>query len=133
MPIKPTREQIKRLAESDLDGPVVMLNLLKFEKTSKNDGDGTGEDSFRRYADEMRDIMERTGAKLLWRGRAGSVIIGDDDADGWDAVLLVEHPSRKAFLQMTATKDYDGVSKHRTAALVDSRLIAMTEQYRAKI
>lgn len=137
MPIRPTKSQIETLVSSPLDGPVVMLNLLKFAPKAGGEGaangsaDGaSGEDSFRRYGDELRSLMERTGAKLLWQGRADSVVIGDDEADGWDAVLLVEYPSRKAFLQMTGSKEYEDVGKHRTNALTDSRLIAMTQQYR---
>jgi uncharacterized protein (DUF1330 family) len=76
--------------------------------------------------------MADRGIKLLWRGRADSVIIGDDDADDWDTVLLVEYPSRKAFLEMSGSKEYEGVGKHRTSALLDSRLIACTEQVRWK-
>ncbi len=129
--IKPTGEQIKRVAKSELDGPVVMLNLLKYDKQAK-DGEGSGRDAYERYGDEMQKIMADRGIKLLWRGRADSVIIGDDDADDWDTVLLVEYPSRKVFLEMSGSKEYEGVGKHRTSALLDSRLIACTEQVRWK-
>src|SRR3954463_14845798 len=114
--IKPTGEQIKRIAASDNDGPVVMLNLLKFDRQSK-DGAGSGKDSYDRYGDEMQKIMADRGIKLLWRGRADSVVIGDDEADDWDSVLLVQYPSRKVFLEMATSKDYEGVGKHRTSAL----------------
>ena len=130
--IKPAREQIQRLAESDEDGPVVMLNLLKFAKTADEATGKTGAESYDTYGEKMREIMAERGIRLLWRGRADSVVIGDDDADGWDMVLLVQYPSRKAFLEMGASKEYDKVGEHRTAALVDSRLIACTEQFRAK-
>jgi uncharacterized protein (DUF1330 family) len=133
MHIKPTREQVMELANSELSGPVVMLNLLKFAQTAGGGApEGTGADSYKRYGEELRSILERTGARLLWQGRADSVVIGDDEADGWDAVLLVEYPSRKAFIEMTSSKEYEGVGKHRTNALADSRLIAMTEQFRRK-
>ena len=99
--IRPNGEQIKRIAESDLDGPVVMLNLLKYDRTAGE----AGAESYQRYGDEMRTIMESRGVKLLWRGRADSVLIGDDDADDWDTVLLVEYPSRKAFLEMSRARN----------------------------
>ena len=126
--IRPTGEQIKRVVASDLEGPVVMLNLLKFDKQAK-DGEGSGRDAYERYGDEMARIMAERGIKLLWRGRADSVVIGDDEADAWDAALLVEYPSRKAFLEMASSKEYEGVGKHRTSALVDSRLLACTQRY----
>lgn len=134
MPLRPTGEQIKELVTSDLDGPVVMLNLLKFgaraSDAAGDDAGVTGEQSYRRYGDEVRAHLERVGARILWRGRVDSVVIGAE-ADHWDAVILVEYPSRKAFIEMTSTESYGATSKHRTSALVDSRLIAMTEQYRA--
>ncbi len=130
--IKPTREQVTRLAESNDDGPVVMLNLLKFAKAADDATGKTGAESYDTYGEKMREIMAERGIKLLWRGRADSVVIGDDAADGWDMALLVQYPSRKAFLEMGASKEYDKVGEHRTAALVDSRLIACTEQFRAK-
>ena len=130
MPLKPTREQIKAIVESELETPVVMLNLLKYADKAAGEQRMSGEESYQKYGDEVRAHMERVGAKLLWRGRVDSVVIGDE-ADGWDEVLLVEYPSRKAFIQMTSTQDYEKTGEHRTKALADSRLIAMTERYRA--
>lgn len=130
--IKPTRDQIKRLAASEDDGPVVMLNLLRFAKDAGGGAAGTGADSYDTYGDKMRDIMASRGIKLLWRGRGDQVVIGDDDDDAWDMILLVEYPSRKVFLEMGASKDYEKVGEHRTNALADSRLIACTEQFRIR-
>ncbi|HEY4398735.1 MAG TPA: DUF1330 domain-containing protein [Acidimicrobiia bacterium] len=136
MPIGPTKEQIQALLDSDLDAPVVMLNLLKFaEKAADGDGDRDGDgaqsgrDSYARYGDRVRSMLEETGARVLWQGRADSVVIGGD-GDDWDAVILVEYPSRQAFIEMTSSPKYQEVSKDRTAGLADSRLIAMTQLYR---
>lgn len=130
MPIGPTKEQIQALLDSDLEAPVVMLNLLKFaERAGGGDGAQSGRDSYTRYGDRVRSMLEQTGARILWQGRADSVVIGGD-ADEWDAVILVEYPSRKAFIDMTSSPKYQEVSKDRTAGLADSRLIAMTQLYR---
>jgi uncharacterized protein (DUF1330 family) len=131
MPIGPTKEQIQTLVESRLETPVVMLNLLKFAERAGGDGDGTesGRDSYARYGERVRSMLEQTGARVLWQGRADSVVIGGD-TDDWDAVILVEYPSRQAFLEMTSSPQYREVSKDRSAGLADSRLIAMTELYR---
>ena len=131
--IKPNREQIKRLAASTDDGPVVMLNLLRYSADATGANAGmSGEQSYSRYGDEMRSIMEKRGIKLLWRGRADQVVIGDDEQDAWDEVLLVEYPSRKTFLEMAGSSDYEKTGEHRTNALADSRLIALTEKFRLK-
>jgi uncharacterized protein (DUF1330 family) len=107
-----------------------MLNLLRFAGAA-GDGSGSGQDSYETYGEKMRDIMASRGIKLLWRGRGDSVVIGGED-EQWDMVLLVQYPSRNVFLEMSASKEYEKVGEHRTNALVDSRLIACTEQFRAK-
>jgi uncharacterized protein (DUF1330 family) len=130
MPIGPTKEQIQALLDGDLEAPVVMLNLLKFaERADGGDGAQSGRDSYTRYGDRVRSMLEKVGGRILWQGRADSVVIGGD-ADDWDAVILVEYPSRKAFIDMTSSPKYQEVSKDRTAGLADSRLIAMTQLYR---
>ena len=122
--IEPTGEQIRELVGSAQKGPVVMLNLLKF----KPDG---GEATYRRYGEAVLPILGKIGARLLWQGRADSVVIGDVAGDGWDAVALVEYPTRQAFLDMVTSADYQAIAGLRSDALVDSRLIACTQQYPA--
>ena len=134
MPIGPTKEQIKALVDSPLVGPVVMLNLLKFAERAGGGAGAeglSGRESYARYGERIRSMLEKKGARVLFQGRADSVVIGGD-ADHWDAVILVEYPSRKAFLEMTSAPAYREVSKDREAGLTDSRLIATTELYRLR-
>lgn len=122
--IEPTEEQIRELVEGGHDGPVVMLNLLKFVP-------GDGEATYRRYGEAVLPIVAGLGGRLLWQGRADSVVIGDGSADGWDAVALVEYPSRQAFIAMVSSPEYQAIAGLRSDALADSRLIACTQQYLA--
>jgi len=115
MAIDPTGSQIKALATGDLTGPVVMLNLLRFNP------DG-GKESYGRYLDATAPFLARVGGRVLFHGTASAVVIGDDGE--WDAVLLVEYPNKEAFLEMLRIPEYQAITGQRTAALVDSRLIA---------
>jgi uncharacterized protein (DUF1330 family) len=63
------------------------------------------------------------GASVLWRGSAQQTVIGPK-GEQWDDVLLVQYPSRRAFLTMVGRADYQQAVVHRRAALADSRLIA---------
>ena len=54
--------------------------------------------------------------------RRASVIA--PDTEEWDETVLVQYPSREAFLGMIESEAYLAISPHRTAALLDSRLIA---------
>lgn len=119
--IEPTSEQIRELIESGQTGPVVMLNLLKFRPG--------GEASYRRYGEAVLPIVGDLGGRLLWQGRADSVVIGDLEADDWDVVALVEYPSRQAFIQMVSSPVYQEIAGLRSDALEESRLVACTPQF----
>ena len=131
MPITPNAEQFKAYAESDHDGEVVMLNLLKFKARADAGGadeGSSGSDAYGRYADAVIKMVEARGGKLLWLGRADHVFIGDVDANAWDSVALVSYPNRQAFLDMISTPDYQEAHEHRSAGLEDTVLIACTPQ-----
>jgi uncharacterized protein (DUF1330 family) len=61
--------------------------------------------------------------RVLWAAAATYTVVAPP-GERWDDVLLVEYPSRQAFLEMVDRHDYQTAAVHRTAALEDSRLIA---------
>jgi uncharacterized protein (DUF1330 family) len=75
-------------------------------------------------------MVEDQGGRILWQGRADQVLIGDPAAD-WDSVVLVEYPSRKAFIDMVTAPKYEEAHEHREAGLERTVLVAMTEQFRS--
>jgi len=112
-----TAEQLAALAARPADAPLVMVNLLKFRE-------GTGLESYLRYAQEVGPHLERVGATVRYGGTAPGVVIGDGEMPWWDAILIVEYPSPEAFLQMVTTQEYAEVHEHRAAALDRGDLIA---------
>jgi len=122
--IRPNREQFK----PPDDEPVVMLNLLKFKSTA-DDGEESGASEYAKYGDSVVQMVEERGGKVLWMGRADQTLIGDP-AEGWDSVALVEYPSRKAFIDMVTTPEYEAAHEHRESGLERTVLIACTERAR---
>ncbi len=119
MHIEPTKEQVEGLvaAAGESDGPVVMVNLLKFD-------DQGGRASYERYAVEVQPHLDRVGATVIYAGDRHQVVIGGDQDGWWDTVLLVRYPSRAKFLEMALDPDYQAVVAHRTAALTTSALVS---------
>jgi uncharacterized protein (DUF1330 family) len=117
MTIRPNAEQFMALAQHERDGEVVMLNLLKFH------GDG-GAASYGRYGDAAVQMIEDRGGRVVWMGRAEQVLIGDVDANDWDAVALVSYPSRQAFIEMVSTPEYQEAHTHREQGLERTVVIA---------
>ena len=71
-------------------------------------------------------MVEARGGKVLWMGKADQVLIGDPSRTSWDSVALVQYPSRKAFIDMVTTPDYEKAHEHRESGLERTVLIACT-------
>lgn len=108
--IHPSPEQIEALRAMDLQGPVVMVNLLRFAP------DG-GAEAYQRYGEAASPFIAASGATVRYLGHGAATVIGPDR---WDEVILVEYPSLQAFFEMTGKPDYP--SEIRAGALADSRL-----------
>lgn len=108
--INPSPESIAALRELELDGPVVMLNLLRF----RPDG---GAEEYAAYGAAALPFLGRVGATVRYLGDGAATVIGPDV---WDEVVLVEYPSVQAFFDMTGDPEYPW--ELRAGALVDSRL-----------
>lgn len=116
MPVDPTGADLKRYLAEDPGGPVVMLNLLRF----KPDG---GRESYARYSAALADYLPGIGARVIYMGDTSTALVAPDAHD-WDAVLLVEYPSRAAFSGMVADPEYQKVTHLRTEALTEAVLQA---------
>jgi uncharacterized protein (DUF1330 family) len=126
MNIEPTPEQFTRLADSAEDGPILMLNLLRFKKLADgiDAADGiSGAEAYARYGAAVAPFLERAGGRVVLAMAASESVIGPYDGE-WDMVLVAEYPSRRAFVSMTTDPEYLAIHQHRAAALADSRLIA---------
>ncbi len=94
--IVPTDEALRALASNPDEGVVVMLNLLKFKGEE-------GARAYDRYGENVSKMLEARGARIVYAGRAAELLVGDET---WDAILLVEYPSRKVFLEIVNSPDY---------------------------
>jgi uncharacterized protein (DUF1330 family) len=133
MAITPNREQFVELASAPDDGPVVMLNLLAFKERADGpaaDGDD-GETEYRRYGDAALKMVEERGGTVLWAGRADQTLIGDP-SERWDQVVLVQYPSRAAFIDMVTQPEYEQAHTHRESGLARTLLLACTPSFGAR-
>src|SRR5258706_16110998 len=129
---EPTQAQFERLAASGDDGPVMMINLIRFKDQADgiDAADGiSGEEAYARYGAALQPYLEGVRGRVLLGGAATESVIGPDER-GWDAVFVAEYPSRKAFLEVTGDPGYLEVHRHRAAAVADSRLIACRPLFR---
>lgn len=109
--------------------PVVMLNMLRYRTDAEYPAEGGfepcgGRKAYQRYSREALRFVAGVGGNVVWRGSAQAALIAPP-GERWDDVLLVRYPSKQAFLDMISNPGYQAVVVHRTAALEDSRLVAM--------
>jgi uncharacterized protein (DUF1330 family) len=112
--IKSNEDQFKELASNVNEGPFVMLNLLKFKKEG-------GKATYFRYIKESGPFVEAVGAKVLYFGKPKELLQGKED---WDLLMLVQYPSRKAFLKMANNPDYLKVHEFRAEGVERAVLYA---------
>ena len=121
MGIKPTKEQITAFLAAPSSGPVHMVNLLKFK--AKTTDDKSGEASYNKYGENVIKMVTERGGKLVWHGKPMGVLIGDNEADKWDYIVIIEYPSREVMIEMTSNPKYDEIHGDREDGLERTALI----------
>ncbi len=114
------------------EGPVVMLNLLRFAEVADYTDHPdlapnepiSGRRAYAIYSEHTLPRLAEVGASVELVGEAAAALIGPAD-ERWDTALLVRYPSVQAFREMTSTEGYIAIVGHRYAALADSRLVPL--------
>lgn len=127
--VEPTPQQLHAFMEKGPDGPIVMVNLLKYrdkaayaaDRPEAKDGI-SGREAYQRYAAVALPCVGEAGGGIVWAGQQALVFIGGAQ-DEWDDVVCVRYPSRQAFMEMIARPDYRAATHHREAGLARTSLL----------
>ncbi len=84
--------KIKEIANSDDDGPVLMVNLNKYAEGEYPNGT-----IYKDYMKALDVLLEYVGAKILWRTPVYGQPVGTQPLD---EILGAWYPSHKAFLAL---------------------------------
>jgi len=118
--VHPDPAQAKAFFGAEDDGPMCMVNLLKFkDKATYADGsepDLSGRDAYLRYGAGIQACLAAVGGRGRFSGLVTDLMIGEAD-ELWDMIAVVEYPSRAAMLQMLESPAYQAITKHRDAGL----------------
>jgi uncharacterized protein (DUF1330 family) len=111
----PDEQAMTAFAARASEGPVYMLNLLEFLPEG-------GAERYAEYGAAVAPLFARAGGKAIFAGRPSESLIGEGS---WDMVLVVEYPTRQAFLDMVSSPEYQAIEHLRSESLVRSELRAM--------
>ena len=113
MAVDPSGPDLAALVADDRDGPVVMLNLLRFAPG--------GRPSYEEYSRRAAPILREYGVELIYAGDGDTPLVAEA-GQGWDAVLVVRYPDNKTFGRMVADPEYQKITHLRTRALSEAVL-----------
>jgi len=118
--LHPSPEQANAFFGAEEDGPMCMVNLLKFrEKAKYADGSEpelSGRDAYLRYGAAVQACIAAVGGRARFSGFVTDLMLGEVE-ELWDMVAIAEYPSRAAMMQMVQSPEYQAITKHRDAGL----------------
>ena len=128
--VAPTEEQMEGFLEPGRDGPIYMLNLLKFkEKAEYADGRETvlsGAEAYAIYGQEVIQHLHKVGGAPMFSAGVERLMLGEVE-DLWDTAAIAMYPSRKAMLEMIMSPEYQASALHREAGLAGQLNIELVE------
>ena len=132
--MEPTQDAGRAFVMRQLDGPVVMLNLLRFRDVADYTATPelappspiTGEAAFQRYIEHTLPYLLQSGGSIEFLGKGGNFLIGPP-GERWDMAMLIRQRSVESFLAFAAHEAYLSGLGHRTAAIEDSRLLPLSD------
>jgi hypothetical protein len=119
--VMPTsRERIDEMLEPGPDGPIFMVNLLKFKEHAEyEDGretDLTGYEAYQLYGQAVSEIIKDYGGELQFAADVTFLALGQVE-ELWDEVAIASYPNRAALFEMSTSEAWRAASVHRTAGL----------------
>lgn len=132
--LEPTQETGAALFRRNISGEVLMLNMLRLRETADYSDNPelapetqiSGREAFQKYIDHTMPFLKESGGELLLLGEGGKFFIGPDD-EQWDVVMLVKQSTVESFFAFASNTEYLAGIGHRTAAVIDSRLLPVVE------
>ncbi len=113
-------EQLKELMRPGPEGPIYMVNLLKFkDKAEYEDGresNLSGREAYNLYGRAVSKIITSYGGKVIFVADVTFLSLGEVE-ELWDEVAIAMYPKRAKLVEMFMSKEWQEAAVHRTAGL----------------
>ena len=102
------------------DGPVWMVNLMKYHDVAQYEGKDTLQISGREADDRYMPIkpLAAVGAEIVFVGDVEMHLLGDIRT--WDRVAVVKYPTRRSFIDMQGRQDFQEKHGHKEAGMQET-------------
>lgn len=113
-------DQIQQMQEQGPEGPVFMINLLKFkDKAEYADGretDLTGYQAYQLYGAGVAGLLPEFGGRFFFMSNVTFLSLGQVE-ELWDEVAIAVYPDRGALFKMSSSQEWQDLAIHREAGL----------------
>ena len=129
-----TQEAGAELFSRNITGEVLMLNLLRFREVADYsefpelapDEPISGREAYQRYMTHTTPYLTESGGSMMLMATGGKNLIGPAD-EQWDVAMIIRQRSLADFMAFASNPGLMAGMGHRSAALLDSRLLPMVE------
>ncbi len=125
-------ERIDEMMQPGPDGPIYMVNLLKFkDKAEYEDGretDLTGFEAYQLYGRAVSRIIRDYGGEIQFAANVTFLSLGQVE-ELWDEIAIAKYPNRGALLAMSSSPEWREAAVHRTAGLAGQLNIETVAQF----
>ncbi|MDE0136831.1 DUF1330 domain-containing protein [Candidatus Poriferisodalis multihospitum] len=125
-------ERIDEMMQPGPDGPIYMVNLLKFkDKAEYEDGretDLTGFEAYQLYGRAVSRIIQDYGGEIQFAADVTFLSLGQVE-ELWDEIAIAKYPNRGALLAMSSSQEWQEAAVHRTAGLAGQLNIETVAQF----
>ena len=116
------QEYALRLATTEPDGDIYMLNLMAYRAEADYGPDGeqgiTGREADDRYA--PLDVLAEIGAGVCFLAEV------EASTEPWDRVAVVRYPTRRSFVDMQSRPDFKAKHVHKDAGMDHTTILGTT-------
>ena len=113
-------ERIKEMMEPGPEGPIYMINLLKFKEHAEyedgRDTQLTGYEAYQIYGKGVAQLLPKYGGEVFFMGDVTFLSLGQVE-ELWDEVAIAKYPDRGSLVQMTSSEEWQALAVHRAAGL----------------
>ena len=115
-----SRERIAEMMEPGPDGPIYMVNLLKFKEHAEYDDgratDLSGRDAYGLYGREVSKLIGQYGGEVTFVADVTFLSLGQVE-ELWDEIAIAKYPTRAALFEMSSSPEWQAIAVHRSAGL----------------
>ena len=113
-------ERMKEMMQPGPEGPIYMVNLLKFKDRAQYEDDRqselTGREAYQLYGQAVLKLIGEYGGEIVFHADVTFLALGQVE-ELWDEVAIAKYPNRAALLAMSSSQEWRDAAVHRSAGL----------------